>query len=76
MPFDTDATKRIRKTDPSPSIYLELEEAEEVTNQSAVIATAEACPIVLKLIAIAVLGRPVNGFSWMTLTGHAGSGVS
>jgi hypothetical protein len=45
-------------------------------NQSAVIATAEACPIVLKLTLIAVLGRPVIGFSWMTLMGHAGSGVS
>ena len=49
--------------------------AEKAMSQSAVIATAEACPIVLKLTAIAVFGRPVIGFSWMTLMGHAGSGV-
>jgi len=42
---------------------LRMKPAEKAMNQSAVIATAEACPIVLKLIAIAVLGRPVNGFS-------------
>ena len=47
-------------------IRLGLDPAEKAMNQSAVMATAEACPIVLKLTVIAVRGRPSIGVSWMT----------